>query len=477
VIIWNNRRRPPQDRASWRQFPLPATKFNPDPEIDSPAAMPEPAPVDLAIKARWVVPVTAPGEVLEDHVVVIDQGRIADVVPEEQCRARYDPGEWVDRDCHALIPGLVNAHTHAPMTLMRGFADDLPLMEWLGEHIWPAEKTHVDENFVATGARLAIAEMLLGGTTCFNDMYFHPEVVARTALDAGIRACLGMIVLDMPTRYAAGSSAYIDKGLRLHDDLRHEDLVTTAFAPHAPYTVEDAALTRLRTLADELDVPVHMHVHETAHEVDASVDRFGVRPLERLAALGLATPRLLAVHMTQLMPEEIRFLAAEGVHVVHCPQSNLKLASGMCPLAALVEAGVNVALGTDGAASNNDLDMFEEMRVAALLAKGVSGSPVAVPARAALEMATINGARALGLDHLVGTIEAGKAADLVAVDLSHPRTTPVHDAVTQLVYSAGADQVSDVWVAGRRLLNERRLTTIDMNATLEAARAWVGVLT
>src|SRR5690606_29610453 len=225
------------------------------------------------------------------------------------------------------------------------------------------------------------------------------------------------------------------------------------------------------------DVPVHMHVHETAHEDDASVDRFGVRPLDRLAALGLATPRLLAVHMTQLMPEETRLLAAEGVNVVPCPQSYPKLAIGTSPVAALVEAGVNVALGTDGAASNNDLDMLEEMRVAALLAKGVSGSPVAIPARTALEMATINGARALGLDHLVGTIEAGKAADLVAVDLSHPRTTPVHDAVTQLVYSAGADQVSDAWVAGRRLLNGRRLATIDMEATLQAARAWVRVLT
>ncbi|MCZ7599057.1 MAG: amidohydrolase family protein [Gammaproteobacteria bacterium] len=439
--------------------------------------MPEPAPVDLAIKARWVVPVTAPGEVLEDHVVVIDQGRIADVVPEEQCRARYDPRRMGGSrlPCADPRPGQRSyPRTHDPDARVRR----RPAVDGMARraHLASGEDARRRE-LRRHGARLAIAEMLLGGTTCFNDMYFHPEVVARTALDAGIRACLGMIVLDMPTRYAAGSSAYIDKGLRLHDDLRHEDLVTTAFAPHAPYTVEDAALTRLRTLADELDVPVHMHVHETAHEVDASVDRFGVRPLERLAALGLATPRLLAVHMTQLMPEEIRFLAAEGVHVVHCPQSNLKLASGMCPLAALVEAGVNVALGTDGAASNNDLDMFEEMRVAALLAKGVSGSPVAVPARAALEMATINGARALGLDHLVGTIEAGKAADLVAVDLSHPRTTPVHDAVTQLVYSAGADQVSDVWVAGRRLLNERRLTTIDMNATLEAARAWVGVLT
>ncbi|KAA3621488.1 MAG: TRZ/ATZ family hydrolase [Proteobacteria bacterium] len=434
--------------------------------------MSQTTPCHLAIHARWVIPVRPAGSVLENHVVVINDGRIIDILPARDARARYSPKEWLDRPRHALVPGLVNAHTHAPMTLMRGFADDLPLMEWLNGHIWPAEQEHVDEEFVEAGARLAMAEMLLGGTTCFNDMYFHPEVVARLAVKTGIRACVGMIVLEMPTRWAADSAEYIEKGLKVHDEFRHDELVVTAFAPNAPYTVEDASLSRVRTLSDELDVPVHIHVHETRHEIDASIDRYGVRPLERLASLGLATPRLVAVHMTQLMPEEVRFLAAEGVNVVHCPQSNLKLASGFCPAGALLDAGVNVAVGTDGAASNNDLDLIEETRSAALLAKAVAASPVSLPAHAALEMATINGARALGLDQDIGSLEAGKLADVIAVDLGAPRTTPVYDAISQLVYSASSEQVSDVWVAGRRLLNERRLTTIDVPAATDAAERW-----
>jgi 5-methylthioadenosine/S-adenosylhomocysteine deaminase len=438
--------------------------------------MPEIIETELAIQARWVVPVTPENTVLSDHVVIVDEGRILDIVDAPTARALYRAREWVTLADHALLPGLVNAHTHAPMTLMRGFADDLPLMEWLNDHIWPAERDHVDEEFVRAGTRLAVAEMLRGGTTCFNDMYFHGQVVARAVVETGMRACIGMIVLDMPTPWAASSSEYIEKGLRIHDEFRHEERITTAFGPHAPYTVEDASLTRIRTLADELDVPIHMHVHETDHEITMSLDRFGMRPLERLARLGLTTPRLLAVHMTHLLTEEIRFCAAEGVQVVHCPQSNMKLASGFCRVADLANAGVNVALGTDGAASNNDLDMLEETRFAALLAKGVSTSPTAVPAFAALQMATINGARALGLDHQIGTLEKGKCADLIAIDLTHPRTTPVHDVITQIVYSACAEQVSDVWVSGRRLLNQRQLTTINETMVRAEADRWLGVL-
>ncbi len=428
----------------------------------------------LAIEARFVVPMD--GEVRHDHVVVIDDGRVVDLLPADQARARYRPGQWLKRPDHALLPGLVNAHTHASMSLLRGFADDLPLMRWLNEYIWPAERDHVDEGFVRAGTRLAMAEMIRGGTTCFNEMYFHPEIAGREAAAAGMRASIGMIVLDMPTRWAAGGAEWIEKGLRVHDEFRGSEHVGTAFAPHAPYTVEDATLTRIRTLADELDVAVHMHVHETAQEIEMSLDRFGVRPLERLARLGLATPRLVAVHMTQLMDEEIRFCANEGIHVVHCPQSNLKLASGLCPVAALAAAGVNVAVGTDGAASNNDLDMFEETRTAALLAKGVAGSPTALPAGEALAMATLNGARALGLDADIGSIEPGKYADLVAVDLSATRTRPLYDVVPQLVYSAAASQVTDVWVAGRALLADGVLTTIDEDAARSEADRYLARL-
>ena len=437
--------------------------------------MPDLIEVQLAVEARWVIP--SGREVLENHAVVVNDGRVVDVLGIDAARSRYRARERVERPTHALMPGLVNAHTHAAMTLMRGFADDLPLMQWLNEHVWPAEKRHVDEAFVRAGTTLAVAEMIRGGTTCFNEMYFHPQVASEVAIQTGIRAVIGMIVLDMPTPFAGTGSECIEKGLKVHDACRHAEHVTTAFAPHAPYTVEDATFTRVRTLADELDVPVHMHVHETAHEIEMSLDRFGMRPLERLARLGLATPRLVAVHMTQLMDEEIRFCAAEGVSVVHCPESNLKLASGFCPVPALLDAGVNVALGTDGAASNNDLDLLGEMRTAALLAKGVAESPTAVPAATAIDMATAGGARALGLDADIGTLEAGKYADMCAIDLSAPRTSPVHDVLPQIVYSAASTQVTDTWIAGRALLKAGRLTTIDEEAALAEASRWRDILT
>lgn len=431
---------------------------------------------DLGIHARWVVPVDGDREVLSRAAVMVTGGRIVEILDSARAAQGYRADEWVELDRHVLMPGMVNAHTHAAMTLMRGFADDLPLMEWLRDHVWPAESAHVDEDFVDRGTRLAILEMIRSGTTCFNDMYFFPDSAAAAALDAGMRVNLGMIVLETPSAWAADGADYIDRGLALHDRFRHEDLVTLSFAPHAPYTVEDDSLKRIQILADELDAQIHIHLHETAAEIDASINRYGVRPLERLAALGLATPRLQAVHMTRLLKEEIGFCARNGVHVVHCPQSNLKLASGFALVAELLEAGVNVALGTDGAASNNDLDMFEETRCSALLAKAVAGSPARVPAHRAIEMATLNGARALGLEDVVGSLEPGKAADLVAVDFDHPRTQPVYDPVSQLVYSACSEQVSDVWIGGRRVLDGGCFPTLDRERVLADAREWQGIL-
>lgn len=426
--------------------------------------------IDALIHARWVIPVEPDCAPLADHSVAVHQGRIHDVLPTPTCRERYrSDRETALAAHHALIPGLVNAHTHAAMSLFRGMADDLPLMEWLTGHIWPAEQRWVDEDFVRLGTSLAAIEMLRSGTTCFSDMYFFPNVVADAAETLGIRACVGLIVLDFPTAWAADADDYLRKGTRLHDELKESELITTAFAPHAPYTVSDEPLRKLRMLADEMDVPVQMHVHETAHEVQEAVNHGGVRPLERLNGLDMLNHRLMAVHMTQLLPGEIEAVAAAGVHVIHCPESNLKLASGLCPVADLIDAGINVALGTDGAASNNDLDMFGEMRSAALLAKGVSGSPTSVPAHTALAMATINGARAMGLERITGSIVPGKAADLVAVDLNRPATTPVFDPVAQLVYAAGRDQVSHVWVNGRILVEDGRMTRIDEDEYLREA--------
>lgn len=419
--------------------------------------------IDTLLHAKWVIPVEGDNTCLEQHSIAIHEERILDVLPSHEARKRYNAQTENDYSQHALIPGLVNAHTHAAMSLFRGIADDLPLMDWLQNHIWPAETKWVNEAFIQLGTELAIAEMLRGGTTCFNDMYFCPDVAARVASKAGIRATVGLIVLDFPTIWARDANEYIDKGLEVHDIYRNNELINTAFAPHAPYTVSDEPLKKIRMLADELDMPIHMHIHETAHEVSESVEKSGVRPLKRLADLGLISPYLVAVHMTQLEAGEIEQLAASGSHVIHCPESNLKLASGFCPVSQLLDAGINVALGTDGAASNNDLDMFSEMRTAALLAKGVSSDATALPAHRALEMATLNGAKALGLDKNIGSLVKGKLADIVAVNFDTIETTPVYDPVSHLVYCCNRSQVSDVWVAGKHVMKNRVLTTLDID--------------
>ncbi len=428
--------------------------------------------VDLVIQARWIIPVEPESIVHENHSLVIDEGKIIDLLPNDQALEKYRPGTLEKRDRHVLIPGMVNCHTHAAMSLLSGIADDLPLMDWLKNHIWPAEQKWVSESFVRDGTDLAIAEMLRGGTTCFNDMYFFPEIVAQQAIQHGIRANIGLIVFDFPTVWAENADVYLAKGLALHEQLRHERLITTSFAPHAPYTVSDEPLKKLRTFADEMDLTVHMHVHETRHEVVEQQQKTGQTPLQRLNDLGLLTPSFMAVHMTQLSAEDIRFYAETGGHIVHCPESNLKLASGFCPVAACLDAGINVALGTDGAASNNDQDMLAEMRTAALLAKGVSGNASAVPAMQALKMATINGAKALGLDAEIGSLTVGKAADVVAIDLSDVETQPVFNPLAQVVYAASRHQVSDVWVAGKPLMKKRQLTTLDLNDLQQRAALW-----
>ncbi len=428
--------------------------------------------IDTLIHARWIVPVEPDATVHERHSLAVNEGRILGILPTAQARDTYRATAEHALDRHLLIPGLVNAHTHAAMTLLRGIADDLPLDDWLNNHIWPAESRWVNEEFIHDGTRLAIAEMLRSGTTCFNDMYFYPDVTARAAAHAGIRACVGLIALDFPTVWASDADEYISKGLAVHDRYRDDPLVSTLFAPHAPYTVSDQPLEHIRVLADELDIGIHMHVHETAAEIDTAIESTGKRPLARLQKLGLVSPALLAVHMTQLTTEEISQYAAGGGHIVHCPESNMKLASGLAPVAELSRAGINVALGTDGAASNNDLDMLGEMRSAALLGKAVSGDASTLPAAAILRMATLNGARALGLGEHTGSLTPGKWADLVAVDMDTLETRPLYDPVSQLVYACGREQVTDVWVAGQHLLKERRLTTLDGHEILERAHAW-----
>lgn len=431
-----------------------------------------PESCDLLIEAGYVVPIEPHAVVLEDHAVAVRGSEIVAVLPTAQARARFAATRTVSRPDAALLPGLVNAHTHNPMTLLRGIADDLPLMVWLQQHIWPVETAVIGPEFVADGTALAIAEMLRGGTTCANENYFFSDVQAAVYKQHGFRARVGTVIIDFPTAWAKTSDEYFERACEVHDQWRDDPLIGIAFAPHAPYTVNDANFERVRMLSDQLDVPVHLHTHETAQEIADSLKQYGQRPLARLDRLGLVNDRLIAVHMTQLTDAEIHLCAERGVSVVHCPESNLKLASGFCPACALQRAGVNLAIGTDGCASNNDLDMFSENRTAAILAKAVANDATALDAATTLRAATLGGARALGFGEKIGSIEVGKQADLICVDLSALETQPLHNVLSQLVYAAGRQQVSDVWIAGQRKLEQRVLVDMDTDALVANARQW-----
>ncbi|MCV9919493.1 TRZ/ATZ family hydrolase [Pseudomonas sp. BT-42-2] len=432
--------------------------------------MPTPStPLDLLLVPAWLVPVEPAGVVLEGHALGLRDGLIAWIGPRERAPAANEVRELPD--C-LLCPGLVNAHGHAAMTLFRGLADDLPLMTWLHEHIWPAEGRWVDEGFVRDGTDLAIAEQLKGGVTCFADMYFYPREACDRVHRSGIRAQVAVPLLDFPIPGARTPDEGLHLAIELFGDLRHHPRITIALGPHAPYTVNDQNLEKIRVIADQLDAPLHMHIHETASEVEQAVAEHGERPLARLARLGLLGPNLQTVHMTQISDDDLALLVESNTSVIHCPESNLKLASGFCPVERLWQAGVNVAVGTDGAASNNDLDLLGETRTAALLAKAVAGSAAALDAHRALRMATLNGARALGLEARIGSLEVGKAADLVAFDLSGLAQQPVHDPVSQLIYATSRDCARHVWVAGEQLLDERRLTRMDEAALTAMARTW-----
>jgi 5-methylthioadenosine/S-adenosylhomocysteine deaminase len=432
---------------------------------------PLPTNADTLIHAGWIVPVVPHGVVLENYSIALTNDRITALLPTAEAAA-IQAENVLELPGHALLPGLINCHGHAAMTLLRGYADDQPLMPWLEEHIWPAEAAHVSEQFVGDGTELAIAEMIRSGTTTFSDMYFFPNVCAATAQRLGLRCQITFPVFDFPTAWGTDADDYIRKGLALRDDCKHSTLVTVVFGPHAPYTVCEASLAKIATLAAELDAPVHIHLHETAGEVLLAVEQTGERPLDTLHRLGLLGPRTQCVHMTDLGDQDIALLATTGAHVVHCPQSNMKLASGTCRVGDLIAQGVNVALGTDSAASNNDLNLFGEMQAAALLAKLHSRDAATLPAADALAMATINGAKALGLDDRIGSLEVGKQADLIAVDLRGPETQPLYHPLSQLVYACNGSQVSHSWVAGELLMADRELTRIDLQALTKRINRW-----
>ncbi|MHC8367875.1 TRZ/ATZ family hydrolase [Pseudomonas sp. ZT5P21] len=429
------------------------------------------AALDLLLLPTWLVPVEPAGVVLKEHGLGIRDGRIVFIGP-RAAALKLDATEVRELPDMLLSPGLINAHGHAAMTLFRGLADDLPLMTWLENHIWPAEAKWVNEAFVRDGTDLAIAEQIKGGITCFSDMYFFPKVASERVHNSGIRAQIAIPILDFPIPGASSADEAIRQGVELFNDLKHHERIKVTFGPHAPYTVGDENLEKIRVIAEELDASIHMHVHETAFEVQQAVEQLGERPLARLQRLGLLGPRFQAVHMTQISDEDLVMLVESNTHVIHCPESNLKLASGFCPVERLWQAGVNVAVGTDGAASNNDLDLLGETRTAALLAKAVAGSATALDAHHALRMATLNGARALGIEAEVGSLEIGKAADMVAFDLSGLAQQPVYNPVSQLIYATGRDCVKHLWVGGKQLLDDRRLTRLDEEQLCATAKAW-----
>ena len=426
---------------------------------------------DLIISPQWLVTVDSQNRVLQDHSLVIDAGRILDILPTNQAVSAYQATHKTLPE-QIVSPGLINAHTHMSMNLLKGYADDQPLMTWLEDHIWPAEARWMSEEYVTDGSRLAIAECLLGGTTCFNDMYFFPDITARIASAAGIRASVGLIVLDFPSAWASGADEYLKKAIRVHDECRDDPLISVTLAPHAPYTVSQEPLKKIGTLSSELDIPIHMHIHETAGEIIEFSRTHNVRPIQMLDSLGLMNPAMIAVHMTQLNEQEIELLGRQGVNVAHCPESNMKLASGGCPVHELMRAGVNVALGTDSTASNNDLDMFGEMRSAALLGKHLTGDASTVNATDTLRMATVNGAKALGVAEETGSLETGKAADLISVDISEIDMVPMYEPVSHLVYAASRRCVQNVWVAGKQLVENRELLTLNQAEITRNAIAW-----
>lgn len=418
---------------------------------------------DRIILARWIVPVVPSGKVLENNALVLAGGKIIDILPREIALGSYPDTEHVDLKDHLLIPGLINMHGHAAMTLLRGVADDLPLKPWLENHIWPLEKNWVSDEFVRDGTRLACAEMIRSGTTCFGDQYFFSNVVGQVALQSGLRAQVGFPLLDFPSKWAKNGDEYLRRGLEVHDEFRDQESIQVAFSPHAPYSVNDALMEKTATLAGELDSVIQIHMHETAQEVSEYLEQHGERPLTRLEKMGLIGPRTQCVHMTQVDDSDISLLQKNNSHVIHCPESNLKLASGFCPVQKLSDADVNIALGTDGAASNNDLSMAGEMRTAALLGKAVADDASACSAEQVLAMATINAARALGWEQQIGSLEIGKQADIVALDLSGLEAAPLYNPISWLVYAASGREVTHVWVAGRALLKNRELETLDQH--------------
>ena len=437
----------------------------------------------FAIAADWVIPMDVAIDQAvndlrkddlwkKDFALVIKDRKITDILSQADLTSKYPEMLVKKLPGMAIMPGFINAHTQAAMNLFKGFSDDSPLDQCLKETIWPTESALLDDDFVYEGTQLAMAEMLRGGTTCFQDVYYMPDQIAKAVDSAKMRANIGLIIVESNNAWAKNADQCISKALDVNDQFKHHSNLSFSFAPHACHTVSEESLRKIASFSFELNINIHMNVHESYQEVSQFESEHGLRPLAKLKQLGLMSPQLNATHMTQLNAEEITQLVQSGTHIIHCPQSNMKQANGVCPITVLLKAGVNIAIGTDGAASNNDLDMLAELQTAALLAKSTSGNASSCTAYQALYAATMGGAKALGLERLVGSLTIGKEADFIAIDLSQIETQPVYNPISQIVYAASRQQVKHVWVAGEQLLDNRRLTTLDENKLLKNSQKW-----
>ena len=427
--------------------------------------------VSLILTGGIVVTMDPSGRVVSPGAVAIDGRNIAAVDTPEAIASRYSSQTVIDTSGQVVMPGLINTHTHAPMVLYRGLADDLALMDWLQKYIFPAEAKTVTPDFVRAGTRLAALEMIESGTTTYADMYYFEEEIARVTRDAGLRGVLGQTIIQFPAPDAKTPKEGLARTDVFIQEFANDDLIVPAVAPHSMYTLDSGTLKAARSLADRTRVPVLIHLSETSDEMKTSAEAHQASPAAYLDGLGFWGPRTIAAHGVWLSPADMTILARHHVSVSHNPESNMKLASGAAKVSDMQRSGLVVGLGTDGAASNNDLDMFEAMRQAAFLAKLQTNDPRAVPARKALEMATIDGARALGLENLIGSLEAGKRADAIAVSMTAARQTPMYDPLSHLVYVTRGDDVKTTIVNGRILMRDRKVTTLDETRVLADARA------
>lgn len=428
--------------------------------------------VDLIVNARWILPIAPENKILENYALIIKDHKIIDLLAQEKVSDIYQAETVINKDHHVLMPGLINAHTHLAMSYYKGVGSDLPLNQWLSDYIWPSESATVSAEYVYDATKHALVECLRSGVSCVNDLYFYMNDVASALSEAGMRGRLAHCIFNFETPWAKSVESSFEQAENLINNLKNNQLISVAIGPHSPYAVDDQMMQRVIQLSKIHNLPIHIHLHETKKEVDDYKEKYGVSPIVRFFEKGWLNEKTIGIHLTQLDEKDIDCIVKSKMKVVHCPESNMKLASGISPIQKLLDLGVTVAIGTDGSASNNDIDMISEMKSASFLSKIATGNPESISAKKALEMATINGAKALGFESEIGSLEIGKSADFIAIDFNYPETLPVYDPFAQIVYAASRNQVSDVWVNGKCLMDQYKLLTINNDGLNQNQNKW-----